>query len=215
MLITAGPTHEPIDAVRYIANRSSGRMGIALASAARQAGWEVTLLLGHVHLPPPDGVKVISFSSTADLEALLDECFPWCDVLVMAAAVADYRPRDVAQGKLARGEETLFLELEPTSDLVARCAARRGPDQRVVGFALEESSVIDERAVEKLRRKNLDALVANPLATMGSSKISATLYLPDGRRMSPPTPVAGETESDKNEFARWLVDWIGTEFRLR
>jgi phosphopantothenoylcysteine decarboxylase/phosphopantothenate--cysteine ligase len=213
MLITAGPTHEPIDAVRYLANRSSGRMGVALAAAARKAGWEVTLLLGPVHVAPPANVQVVRFSSTADLEALLDARFPQCDVLVMAAAVADYRPRGVSQGKLARGEQKLVLELEPTPDLVAKCAARRRPDQRVVGFALEEASILDERAAEKLRRKKLDALVANPLATLGASDVTATVYLPDGRRTSPARANAGETGMDKNAFATWLIDWIGVEFR--
>lgn len=212
MLITAGPTHEPIDAVRYLANRSSGRMGIALAAAARDAEWEVTLLLGPVNVAPPEDVQVIRFSSTADLETLLDAHFPHCDVLVMAAAVADYRPRGVSQGKLAHGEQKLMLELEPTPDLVAKCAARRRPHQRVVGFALDEASILDERAAEKLRRKKLDALVANPLATMGARNVTATVYLPDGRRSSPAKTDAVETGMDKNAFARWLIYWIGAEF---
>jgi phosphopantothenoylcysteine decarboxylase/phosphopantothenate--cysteine ligase len=213
MLITAGPTHEPIDAVRYLANRSSGRMGIALAAAARQAGWDATLLLGPVSVAPPEDVQVIRFSSTADLEALLDAHFPQCDVLVMAAAVADYRPRGVSQGKLARIPQNLLLELEPTPDLVAKCAARRRPHQRVVGFALEDASILDERATEKLRRKKLDALVANPLATMGASDVTATVYLPDGRRSSPAKTDAGKTGMDKHAFARWLIDWIGEEMQ--
>jgi phosphopantothenoylcysteine decarboxylase/phosphopantothenate--cysteine ligase len=158
-------------------------------------------------------VQIVRFSSTADLEALLDAHFPQCDVLVMAAAVADYRSRGVSQGKLARGEQKLVLELEPTPDLVAKCAARRRPHQRVVGFALEEASILDERAAEKLRRKKLDALVANPLATLGASNVTATVYLPDGRRLSPAKTDAGETGMDKNAFAKWLIDWIGVEFR--
>ena len=111
MLITAGPTHEPIDAVRYIANRTSGRMGVALAEAARDAGWAVTLLLGPVAVAPPAGVQTVSFESTADLARRLDEHFPDCDVLIMAAAVADYRPRQAREAKLPRKGEPMMLEV--------------------------------------------------------------------------------------------------------
>ena len=102
MLITAGPTREPIDAVRYVANRSSGRLGVCLAAAARDAGWDVTLLLGPGSVPAPDGVRTCSFETTAELASLLEEHFPRCDVLIMAAAVADYRPRRVAAAKEVR-----------------------------------------------------------------------------------------------------------------
>jgi phosphopantothenoylcysteine decarboxylase/phosphopantothenate--cysteine ligase len=204
MLITAGPTHEPIDAVRYIANRSSGRLGICLAEAARDAGWEVTLLLGPVSLPTPPSVRVERFETSAELAALLDKCFPLCDVLIMAAAVADYRPRAAAARKLPRREGALLLELEPTPDLVAACAARKRPGQRIVGFALEESAVLDRRAREKLVRKGLDAIIANPLETMGNRHIRATLYMADGQVISPP----GTGPLDKGDFARWLIDWL-------
>ncbi len=204
MLITAGPTHEPIDAVRYIANRSSGCLGICLAEAARDAGWEVTLLLGPVSLPIPPSVRVERFETSAELAALLDKCFPLCDVLIMAAAVADYRPRAAAARKLPRQERALLLELEPTPDLVAACAARKRPGQRIVGFALEEPAVLDTRAREKLVRKGLDAIIANPLETMGDRHIQATLYTADDQVISPP----GTDPLDKGDFARWLIDWL-------
>jgi phosphopantothenoylcysteine decarboxylase/phosphopantothenate--cysteine ligase len=209
ILITAGPTHEPIDAVRYIANRSSGRMGIRLAEAARDAGWHVTLVLGPTALEPPESVRSVRFESTADLGALLDKHFPRCDVLVMAAAVADYRPRPVSESKLPRTDKKLVLELEPTPDLVAGCAARKRPGQRIIGFALEEPAALATRARAKLRRKGLDAIVANPLATMGSESVTATVYTSGGRTFVPDPPTA-----DKRSFAAWLVRWIQAEFSL-
>lgn len=247
MLITAGPTHEPIDAVRYIANRSSGRMGVALAEAARDAGWNVTLLLGPVALEPPAGVRTFSFESTADLAELLEEHFPACDVLIMAAAVADYRPRRLSEPrsvsqqdsepeaqargtspgvserttdaedhrpghKLPRHDEPLVLELEPTPDLVAQCAARKRADQRIIGFALEEPAVLAERARDKLERKGLDAVVANPLDTMGATDITATVFAAAGRLITMPDLKAASATVSKSEFARWLIEWIGAEW---
>jgi phosphopantothenoylcysteine decarboxylase/phosphopantothenate--cysteine ligase len=204
ILITAGPTHEPIDAVRYLANRSSGRLGICLADAARDAGWEVTLLLGPTPLAPPTGVATERFETTADLAALLERHLPNCDVLLMAAAVADYRPSASAARKLPRTGQKLVLELEPTPDLVAACAARKRPGQRIIGFALEEPVVLAARAREKLAQKNLDAIVANPLETMGADQIRATVYAEDGQAVAPP----GDRPLPKTEFARWLIAWL-------
>lgn len=205
LLVTAGPTHEPIDAVRYIANRSSGRLGVCLAEAGRDAGCDVTLLLGPAPVPPPAGVRTLRFGSTADLAALLDEHFPRCDVLIMAAAVADYRPRPADVAKLPRTGERLVIELEPTPDLVAACAARKRPGQRLVGFALEAPAVLEVRARHKLRAKGLDAVVANPLDTMGAADIRATVFTASGEVVTPRQGVA----LDKAEFARWLIQWLG------
>lgn len=204
LLVTAGPTHEPIDAVRYIANRSSGRLGVCLAEAGRDAGWDVTLLLGPAPVPPPAGVRTSRFGSTADLAALLDEHFPRCDVLIMAAAVADYRPRPADVAKLPRTGPRLVIELERTPDLVAACAARKRPGQRIVGFALEEPTALEVRARHKLRAKGLDAIVANPLDTMGAADIRATVFTAGGKVV---TPRPG-TALDKAEFARWLIQWL-------
>jgi phosphopantothenoylcysteine decarboxylase/phosphopantothenate--cysteine ligase len=210
LLVTAGPTHEPIDAVRYLANRSSGRMGLALAAAGAAAGWDVMLLLGPTAELPPVGVRVERFGSTADLERLLATHFPACDVLIMAAAVADYRPAHVVDGKLPRRGEKLVLELAPTPDLVAACTARRAPHQRIVGFALEEPARLAERAVAKLRAKGLDAIVANPLATLGAADVAGVVFTPDGAQHTPPAVAAGT--ATKAEFARWLIEWIGARW---
>ncbi|MFW6059362.1 MAG: phosphopantothenoylcysteine decarboxylase [Phycisphaeraceae bacterium] len=203
LLITAGPTREPIDEVRFISNRSSGQMGLALAEAAHGAGHDVTLLLGPDIAPPraANGLRVHRFGSTADLEALLAEHFPHCDVLVMAAAVADYRPAQREAGKRARGERWT-IELEPTPDLVAAIARKKRADQKIVAFALESPQTLTERATEKLRRKGADAIVANPLVTMESAQIEPTWIT-----------VAGQCEApgvmSKAAFAQWLLSRLG------
>ncbi|MCX5691285.1 MAG: phosphopantothenoylcysteine decarboxylase, partial [Planctomycetota bacterium] len=141
LLITAGPTHEPIDAVRFIGNRSSGRMGMALATTAAARGWNTTLLLGPVQSPPADTspFKIERFRTCDDLRVLLATHVPRADVLIMAAAVADYRPKidpAMVNAKFRRVNQPLHIELEPTPDLLAGVAAARRPDQYMVGFAL-------------------------------------------------------------------------------
>lgn len=204
ILITAGPTREPIDDVRFISNRSSGQMGFALAEAASAAGHDVTLLLGPVLLPPSvaDQVDVIRFNTTSDLEALLAEHFPQCDVLIKAAAVADYRPTETIKGKTPRGDG-LKIELEPTPDLVAGCAKTKRDDQTIIAFALEDPLVLETRAVEKMQRKKVDAILANPLQTMDAADIEPILFYADGRRDSP-------GRMSKAELASWLIDQVPT-----
>ncbi|MEO1235209.1 MAG: phosphopantothenoylcysteine decarboxylase [Planctomycetota bacterium] len=202
ILITAGPTREPIDEVRFISNRSSGRMGIALADAAARAGHGVTLLLGPVLAPTTLGerIEVVRFQTTAELEALLGEHFPQCDLLVMAAAVADYRVAGAVAGKTER-KKHLKIELEGTPDLVAGVASTKRDDQTVVAFALEEPHQLEERAVAKMKRKGVDAIVANPLVTMETDGIAGVLLTADGERDEPGA-------MDKEAFARWLIGRI-------
>ena len=206
LLITAGPTHEPLDAVRYLANRSSGRVGLALADAAVQAGWSVTLLLG----PIPDEavaqaldprVAVHRFETAEDLSESLDEHFEACDVLIMAAAVADYRPIRRSAGKLPREADRRSIEVEPTPDLVAACAARCRADQKIIAFALEEPEQLQTRAAEKLKRKAVDMIVANPLTTMGSAAIEPIVMTADGGIETPGA-------MSKEQFARWLLEKV-------
>ncbi len=204
ILITAGPTREPIDDVRFISNRSSGQMGFALAESASAAGHDVTLLLGPVLMPPSiaDQVNVIRFNTTADLEALLAEHFPKSDVLIKAAAVADYRPAQLIRGKTPRGEG-LKIELEPTPDLVAGCARTKRGDQTIIAFALEDPAVLEARAVEKMQRKKVDAILANPLQTMDAADIEPILFYADGRRDAP-------GRMAKTALAQWLISKIET-----
>lgn len=205
ILITAGPTREPIDAVRFISNRSSGRMGLALADAAAQAGHVVTLLLGPVLAPSTlgDRVEVVRFQTTAELQALLEKHFPGCDQLIMAAAVADYRVAQFTEGKTpgkTPRKKHLKIELEGTPDLVAGVAKMKRDDQRVIAFALEEPHELEARAVAKMKRKGVDAIVANPLVTMEDDSISAVLLHADGRREEPANGALS-----KEDFARWLI----------
>lgn len=212
LLITAGPTHEPIDAVRYIGNRSSGRLGVALAAAAVRRGWPTTLLLGPHTVDPSDSrAAVRRFRSTADLEALLIEQLPHHDILVMAAAVADYRPKVCDENaKIRRSGGQMVLELESTPDLLAGCSERREPEQMLVGFALEPRDQLMESAGRKLERKGIDLIVANPLETMDAGGIEATLVGRAG------TPHAGQWSTggviDKTAFADFLLDALTERF---
>lgn len=190
ILITAGPTHEPIDAVRYIGNRSGGQMGAALAAAALAANHAVTLILGPVSVPFPPGATRIDIQTAQQMhDAVLRE-FPNHDLLIMAAAVADYRPKLASAEKIAR-KGNLTIDCEATPDILAHASQLKRPDQRTVGFSLEAPGQLD-RAREKLLRKKLDMIVYNPIQTMDSPAIQATLLYPDGRSES--LPAAAKTE---------------------
>lgn len=197
ILITAGPTREPIDAVRFISNRSSGQMGAALASAALTAGHEVTLVLGPVSIAMPPVSRRIDVETTAQMNhAVLSE-FPSHDLLIMAAAVADYRPKQIHPDKLARAS-SLTIECEPTEDILAAAGRIKRESQRTVGFSLEMEGNLS-RAKEKLIRKNLDLIVYNPAETMNSSDVHATLLWPDGAAEELPAV-------SKSRFAEILLD---------
>jgi phosphopantothenoylcysteine decarboxylase/phosphopantothenate--cysteine ligase len=165
VLITAGGTREAIDPVRFIGNRSSGRMGVALATAAAARGAEVTLLAANVALPTPAGIERVDVTSAEQLAREAGHAFAACHVLLMSAAVADFRPRAVADGKLAReSAASITLELEATEDVLAALAAQRKPGQTLVGFAAEHGGAPLERARAKLQRKDLDAIVVNDVS---------------------------------------------------
>jgi phosphopantothenoylcysteine decarboxylase/phosphopantothenate--cysteine ligase len=165
VLVTAGGTREPIDSVRFIGNSSSGRMGFALAQAARARGAEVTLLAANVALADPAGVTRHDLATAAELQEACEREFPACDVLLMAAAVADFRPREPAEGKIKKsGRASLALELEPTADVLADLARQRLEGQTLVGFAAEHGEQAVELARKKLEQKGLDALVVNDIS---------------------------------------------------
>jgi phosphopantothenoylcysteine decarboxylase/phosphopantothenate--cysteine ligase len=163
VLVTAGGTREPIDPVRFIGNRSSGRMGIALATAAAKRGAEVTLLAANVALPEPAGVHRVDVETAAQLAAAAEEEFGKAHVLLMAAAPADFRAAAPAAGKLRRSEG-LELSLEPTEDILAGLSSRRRTGQTVVGFAAEHGGEATERARGKLERKGADMIVLNDVS---------------------------------------------------
>ncbi len=165
VLVTAGGTREPIDSVRFIGNGSSGRMGVALAEAARARGAEVTMVAANVSLPRPAGVAWHEVATAAQLAEACEREFPACDVLLMAAAVADFRPTEPANGKLKKaGREHLRLELEATPDVLKALAAGRRPNQTLVGFAAEHGSGAIEYGRGKLQEKGLDAVVVNDIS---------------------------------------------------
>jgi phosphopantothenoylcysteine decarboxylase/phosphopantothenate--cysteine ligase len=196
ILVTAGPTYEPIDPVRFIGNRSSGQMGAALANAATDAGHFVTLILGPVTAAMPASVRRIDVMSSREMyDAVLRE-YPSHDLLIMAAAVADFRPKGVQTKKVERGG-TLTIELESTEDIAAAAGKIKRPDQRSVGFSLVVRGDL-ARTKEKLIRKNLDLIVYNPLDTMSSTTIESILLYPDGRTEDLPT-------RDKAAFAQVLI----------
>ncbi len=178
VLITAGPTREPIDSVRFITNASSGKMGYAVAAAAVAAGHDVTLLSGPVALKAPEGVTVVPFVTVADLKAALEDHFAACDVLIMAAAVGDFTVANPAATKIRRSGP-ITLELTPTEDLLASVAARRRPDQLLIGFAVAD---IDPNAVarQKLIAKGLDYIVVNTPAAMGEDESRAAILATEG-----------------------------------
>jgi phosphopantothenoylcysteine decarboxylase/phosphopantothenate--cysteine ligase len=165
VLVTAGGTREPVDPVRFLGNRSSGRMGFALAAAAARRGADVTLIAANVALPEPAGVRRIDVETAADLAAAARVEFPSAQILVMAAAPADFRAAEVAPGKIKREEGgSVELRLEPTEDILAGLAESRGDSQTIVGFAAEHGEGGVERARAKLTRKGADLIVLNDVA---------------------------------------------------
>jgi phosphopantothenoylcysteine decarboxylase/phosphopantothenate--cysteine ligase len=197
ILVTAGPTFEPIDPVRFIGNRSSGRMGSAIAAAGIAAGHSVTVIAGPITVEPPPEVRRMDVETAAQMhEAVMTE-FPNHEMLIMAAAVADYRPKSTHAEKIDR-KGALVIECEATEDIVAAAAASRRPDQRVVGFSLEAEGNLD-RARKKLNRKRLDLVVYNPINSMNSRDVRAFLLWPDGRSEDVPA-------TSKEQFAKVLVE---------
>jgi len=166
-LVTAGPTREFFDPVRFVSNPSSGRMGFALAEAANDAGWEVTLVAGPVSLPSPAGIARVDVVSAQDMFEAVDSRFEFCDVLIMSAAVSDYRPKLREAHKVKKAELSLTIEMEPTIDILKTVAARKRQGQFVVGFAAETRDV-EAYALGKMESKNCDMMVANDVGEAGA-----------------------------------------------
>ena len=164
-LITAGPSREPLDPVRYISNRSSGKMGYALARAALRRGAGVVLVSGPSAIEPPSAVRLIPVNTAAEMRRAVLEQFPECTAVIMAAAVADYRPVDASSKKLKRGKAPLDIRLEPNPDIL-RELGRRKNGKLLVGFAAETEELI-ANATRKLHEKNLDLIVANDVTQAG------------------------------------------------
>ena len=165
VLVTAGGTREPIDSVRYVGNRSSGRMGVAVAAEAAQRGADVTLIAANIGIEIPEGIRVVAVQTAAELEEAAKTAFAEADVLVMAAAVADFRPASAVDDKIKKtGRDTLALELESTNDVLSLLAGMRRPGQTLVGFAAEHGGDPAAHGRVKLERKRVDAVVVNDIS---------------------------------------------------
>lgn len=169
ILITAGPTREFIDPVRFLSNASTGRMGVALAAAARRRGHAVTLVYGPIEVDPPPGVRAVPVISAVDMLAECLRYWPRHDALIMSAAVADFAPADVAGHKIKKSGQHRSLRLKPTPDILATLAAIRVPGQTVIGFALEDRNA-RRNAGRKLAAKGLDAIVLNAPSNIGAQR---------------------------------------------
>jgi len=189
ILVTAGPTREKLDPVRYISNRSSGKMGYAMAAAAVAAGYEVTLISGPVALTPPDGVQLVKVESAAEMAVAVKTVAAQADMIIMAAAVADYRPCLVSEHKIKKTADRMLVELERTEDILAGLGACKRPHQLLAGFAAETDDVLTY-AREKLQRKNLDWMIANDVSLndrgFESDNNAVVMLAADGRSISLP-----------------------------
>jgi phosphopantothenoylcysteine decarboxylase / phosphopantothenate---cysteine ligase len=208
VLVTAGPTRERIDPVRFISNRSSGRMGFAVAQAAREAGASVTLVAGPVSLPTPPGVERVDVESAADMLAAVLRELPGIDIFVSTAAVADYRPARAAEQKIKKTSDTMELAMERTADVLATVAAR-AERPFVVGFAAETEAV-EQNARSKLLKKNLDMIAGNEVGhdKAFDSEDNQLIVLTRSARHE-------LTRADKLTLARGLVALIAQELAAR
>ncbi len=197
ILITSGPTRQYIDAVRYLTNASSGRMGRGLALAALELGHEVTVVTGPVEVEYPEGCRVVPVVSTEQMLAAAAIAFEDCDGLIGAAAPCDYRPLRVEPGKIAKTGEPLELRLVETADVVATLGAKKKGHRWVVGFALEAEDH-RLRALAKLERKHCDLMVSNGVAAMNSLENEVEVLTPGGQ-------VVGQFAGPKDEVARGIL----------
>lgn len=199
ILITAGPTREYIDDVRYLSNASSGQMGYALAIAAGLAGHQVVLVSGPTLLTPPAGCEFHAVETTEEMLTACQNAWPDCDGVIAAAAVCDYRPAQRIPGKIGKTGGGLTLELVETPDILATLGASRGPRWNV-GFALEAQDA-HARAIKKLHKKQCDVIVLNHPTAIGAAENSVELLDPAGQTVA-------NWSGPKLDIARSLIAWI-------
>src|SRR5438045_4540482 len=207
ILVTAGPTREDLDPVRYLTNRSSGKMGYAVAEAAARRGSRVILVTGPTSLETPAAVERVDVRTAEEMQRAVMEKFSDCSIAIFAAAVADYRPVERSPQKMKRGKESLTISLQPTPDILASVSLHKG-DRLVIGFAAETDHVA-ENARKKLAAKNADLIVANDVTTEGAGFDTdtniVTLFSRDGRDLALP-------KMSKSEVAQRILDEV---LRLR
>ena len=184
-LITAGGTREYIDPVRFISNASSGRTGFALARAALGASHKVTLISAATNLRPPVSSRIVYVETSEEMFAAVKKHFSKCDCLIMAAAVSDYTPVKTAKTKLKKTHESLTIKLKPTADILKWAGKHKKKNQIVVGFALEDKDLRAD-AERKLTEKNLDVIIANTPAAIGSDRASVQIKTPDRKWLKLP-----------------------------
>jgi phosphopantothenoylcysteine decarboxylase/phosphopantothenate--cysteine ligase len=209
VLITAGPTREPIDPVRFISNRSSGKMGFAVAQAAREAGAEVVMICGPVALATPAGVRRVDVESAADMLAAVQAEVRPDDIFISTAAVADYRPAQAAAQKIKKTEESLALQMARTTDIIGTLAAGPARPAFVVGFAAETDTV-EQNARSKMLRKNLDMIAANEVGhdkAFDCADNELIVLWRSGRKLLP--------RNAKTQLARELIEIIATVYAER
>jgi len=211
VIVTAGPTLEPIDPVRYLSNHSSGKMGYALAEAARDAGADVILISGPVSLKTPERVKRVDVLSAKEMKEAVLHHLPEADVIIKAAAVADYRPKIVAEQKIKKSTPEMTLTLEKTEDIATEVGRLKQPHQLLVGFAAETEN-LQQNARSKLERKGMDLIVANdvtrPGAGFGTDTNIVTVYDREGVALALP-------QLSKREVARRIIALIGERLHAR
>ncbi|MFN7170118.1 MAG: phosphopantothenoylcysteine decarboxylase [Candidatus Omnitrophota bacterium] len=183
MLITAGPTREPLDGVRFISNYSTGTLGYCLAEEAKRKGYKVTLISGPTHLKPPKGVNFVSVNTALEMYRKVKEGFPFCDCLIMTAAVGDFQPEKIFRRKIKKeGKENLNLRLKKTPDILYEMGKIK-KNKILIGFSLETENLI-RNAQEKLRKKNLDLIIAQKMdrnkSPFGENKVSPIFIYKDG-----------------------------------
>jgi len=209
ILVTAGPTRERIDPVRFISNHSTGKMGYAMAEAALAQGHEVVLVSGPVTLAPPAGARLVPVVSATEMCEAVENHVEWCEVLIMVAAVADWRPAQPRESKIKKTELPAAIEMEPTTDILQRVRPKKG-GRFFIGFAAETERMREE-AQRKIEEKDLDAIVANNVADPRSGFAvetnKAMLVARDGTIMDLPL-------MKKSELARTIMKWIMTRIAV-
>ncbi|MBQ4106661.1 MAG: hypothetical protein IJC73_03680 [Lentisphaeria bacterium] len=207
IVVSAGPTRESLDDIRFLSNRSSGKMGYALAAAARAAGFDTVLVSGPTALTPPDGVRTIQVESAAEMAEAVKREAADADAVIMAAAVADYRPAEVFDGKMKKQPGDLVLRLERTEDILLSLGRVKRSGQRLIGFAAEADS-LEHYALDKLQRKNLDWIAANRIGHgeqgFGADRNAVILFSSTGKRI--PVPLAGKAEIARRIIEICLLD---------
>ncbi len=202
ILITAGPTREYLDDVRYLSNGSSGRMGYAIAQAALNQGWQVVLVSGPVELSAPPGCEYHQVITTAQMKDACERLFPTCDGVIATAAVCDYKPVVKVTGKIKKVGGPITMEMIETDDVLAELGAIKG-QRWVLGFALEAQNP-RENALQKLRRKNCNWIVLNSPAAIGSEENSVELIASTGETVA-------QWSGPKSRIAHALVEWLAAQ----